>query len=410
MAVIILGEFVLEKNRERMKFLQLMQKSLTLLAVLVVWESHGFLSSSSSRRSRRSTSRLVQPSHSSSTSSSSSSSLGVSMEDRVTTMEASSIVESKKKNDDDDNEYSIIKKQDSARLSKAKQLLQQFTVEQQELPDSTSATTATATKSGTQNKNQDQNNVILVKNGRSTTTGGGIRTSTTMKIPSDSSSVIRNNSNNSNRQVMTNRNSKPRSNSSKSVKLKAKNNVQKQKQQLEEEEQDNNVVPDQFWSNGHLQGGDYVTRWARGVKVAEPLVKYDPVVAEKLLFKQPAKWVTRNAQIAFPTGYWALNVATDYLLGRSKQNRKQRAKQLLSVITNLGPAIIKGGQALSSRPDLLPSEYLEELQKLQDDVPRFSNRVAFQTVDEELGIAFEDVFELVEEEPVAAASIGQGTL
>jgi predicted unusual protein kinase regulating ubiquinone biosynthesis (AarF/ABC1/UbiB family) len=70
-------------------------------------------------------------------------------------------------------------------------------------------------------------------------------------------------------------------------------------------------------------------------------------------------------------------------------------------------AIIKGGQALSSRPDLLPSEYLEELQKLQDDVPRFSNKVAFQTVEEELGVAFEEVFELVEDEPVAAASIGQ---
>lgn len=65
------------------------------------------------------------------------------------------------------------------------------------------------------------------------------------------------------------------------------------------------------------------------------------------------------------------------------------------------------GQALSSRPDLLPSEYLEELQKLQDDVPRFPNELAFKTVEEELGMDFEDVFELVEELPVAAASIGQ---
>mmetsp|Transcript_15314 Transcript_15314/g.23326 ORF Transcript_15314/g.23326 Transcript_15314/m.23326 type:complete len:127 (+) Transcript_15314:50-430(+) len=50
-------------------------------------------------------------------------------------------------------------------------------------------------------------------------------------------------------------------------------------------------LPDTFWSNGHLQqgAGDYVTRWARGVKVAEPLVRYDPIAAEKLLFRQPAK-------------------------------------------------------------------------------------------------------------------------
>lgn len=104
-----------------------------------------------------------------------------------------------------------------------------------------------------------------------------------------------------------------------------------------------NVVPDQYWSNGHLQGGNYVTRWASGVKVAEPLIKYDPVAAEKLLFRQPAKWLVRNTQIAFPMGWWAAGVVTDYMVGRSKQNRRQRAEQLLNAITNLGPAIIKGG-------------------------------------------------------------------
>jgi hypothetical protein len=98
-----------------------------------------------------------------------------------------------------------------------------------------------------------------------------------------------------------------------------------------------NVVPDDFWSNGHLQGGDYVTRWARGVKVAEPLVRYDPVVAEQVLFKQPTKWLVRNAQIAFPLGFWAVGVVADYLLGRSKENRRQRARQLLDAITYLGP-------------------------------------------------------------------------
>lgn len=68
---------------------------------------------------------------------------------------------------------------------------------------------------------------------------------------------------------------------------------------------------------------------------------------------------------------------------------------------------IKAGQALASRPDLLPSEYLEELQKLQDDVPRFSNELAFATVETELGVNFDDIFELVVDEPIAAASIGQ---
>ena len=178
------------------------------------------------------------------------------------------------------------------------------------------------------------------------------------------------------------------------------------------------VVPDAYWNNGHLmdqpgsrnsggKGGGYVTRWAKGVNVAEPLVKYDPVAAEKLLFRQPAKWLTRNFQIAVPIGFWAAGVVFDYAVGSSKRNRRVRAQQLRKAITDLGPAIIKGGQALASRPDLLPSEYLEELQKLQDDVPRFSNEKAFKTVEEELDISFGDVFELVEDEPIAAASIGQ---
>ena len=178
------------------------------------------------------------------------------------------------------------------------------------------------------------------------------------------------------------------------------------------------VVPDTYWSNGHLDDTKlssskdelFVTRWARGVKVAEPLVKYDPVATEKVLFRQPAKWFVRNIQIALPLGFWAVNVVVDYFTGQQSKSerRRTRAEQLTKAISSLGPAIIKGGQALASRPDLLPSEYLLELQKLQDDVPRFDNKVAFRTVEMELGIDnFDDVFELVEPEPIAAASIGQ---
>jgi hypothetical protein len=162
------------------------------------------------------------------------------------------------------------------------------------------------------------------------------------------------------------------------------------------------LVPENFWSNGHLdenysRGKTIVTRWAKGVKVAEPLVKYDPIQAERLLFRQPTKWLVRNVQISFPMGLWAVGVIWDTVTGKSVPNRRARAQQLTRAISGLGPAIIKGGQALASRPDLLPQEYLEELQKLQDDVPRFSNALALQTVERELGIEqFSDVFELVE--------------
>ena len=184
------------------------------------------------------------------------------------------------------------------------------------------------------------------------------------------------------------------------------------------------VVPDTYWSNGLLDGSDVVTRYAfrQGVKIGEPLVKYDPIAAEKNLFQQPNRWLIRNIQIAGPFGWWAFGVVQDYLQGMNSGNpqerlqqqqqngerRRKRAIQLRKAISNLGPAIIKAGQALASRPDLLPSEYLEELQKLQDDVPRFSNELAFKTVEEELGVEnFFDVFDLEESEPVAAASIGQ---
>jgi len=171
----------------------------------------------------------------------------------------------------------------------------------------------------------------------------------------------------------------------------------------------NSPFPESFWTNGHLQSdrGSYVTRWTKGVKVAEPLVKYDPIKAERLLFRQPTKWLVRNVQIALPLSLWFTGVVSDIITSKEESNRRNRAKQLLKTLTGLGPAIIKGGQALASRPDILPSEYLEELQKLQDDVPRFRNKVAFDTVERELDINFDDVFELVEPEPIAAASIGQ---
>jgi len=121
----------------------------------------------------------------------------------------------------------------------------------------------------------------------------------------------------------------------------------------------------------------------------------------------PRQWLLRNVQIAFPFGIWVAGVLFDNFTGVEKKNRRHRAKQLNNIIAGLGPAIIKAGQALSSRPDLLPSEYLNELQKLQDDVPTFSNDIAFRIVEEELKRPFGEVFELVQPEPVAAASIGQ---
>ena len=146
---------------------------------------------------------------------------------------------------------------------------------------------------------------------------------------------------------------------------------------------------------------------AAKAEVAAPAVAYDPARSEAVLFRQPGRWLARNVRIALPFGIWAAGVLSDVALGTEARNRRTRAAELRDVIAGLGPAIIKAGQALASRPDLLPGEYLEELQRLQDDVPTFSNDVAFRIVESELGRPFDEVFELVEPEPVAAASIGQ---
>jgi len=73
----------------------------------------------------------------------------------------------------------------------------------------------------------------------------------------------------------------------------------------------------------------------------------------------------------------------------------------------LGPTYIKLGQILSTRPDLLPSEYIEELSKLLDAAPPVPSGEILAQLESELGTSAQDLFESFEMEPIAAASIGQ---
>lgn len=75
-------------------------------------------------------------------------------------------------------------------------------------------------------------------------------------------------------------------------------------------------------------------------------------------------------------------------------------------ITALGPAYIKFGQILSTRPDVVGSELSEQLQYLQDKLPPFSSSTARKMIEDELGIEIEQVFSEFSE-PIAAASIAQ---
>lgn len=95
---------------------------------------------------------------------------------------------------------------------------------------------------------------------------------------------------------------------------------------------------------------------------------------------------------------------------KSKETRKDTyltgPERLRSVLEQLGPTYVKLGQLLSTRPDLIPAEYIRELEKLQDSVPPFPFKQVQQVLDEE-GLRTEDVFASFSEEPLASASIGQ---
>ena len=79
-------------------------------------------------------------------------------------------------------------------------------------------------------------------------------------------------------------------------------------------------------------------------------------------------------------------------------------ERLRETFERLGPTFIKFGQIMAERPDIVPQRYVEELEKLQDDVPGFESEKAKQIVEEEIGL---DKFQNFEEEHLAAASIAQ---
>jgi ubiquinone biosynthesis protein len=93
---------------------------------------------------------------------------------------------------------------------------------------------------------------------------------------------------------------------------------------------------------------------------------------------------------------------------RSERYEKlTRPQRLRMAFEELGPTYIKLGQVLSTRPDLVPVEVANELAKLQDEVPPFSFDAVEQVVEAEFGKPSEKIFEELDQQPLASASIGQ---
>ncbi|KAH9745359.1 protein ACTIVITY OF BC1 COMPLEX KINASE 7 [Citrus sinensis] len=110
-------------------------------------------------------------------------------------------------------------------------------------------------------------------------------------------------------------------------------------------------------------------------------------------------------RILFDNAKWA------YLGGfsedKQKNRRRKTASWLRESVLQLGPTFIKLGQLSSTRSDLFPREFVDELAKLQDRVPAFSPEKARHFIKNELGAPIEQFFKTFEDRPIAAASLGQ---
>lgn len=136
-------------------------------------------------------------------------------------------------------------------------------------------------------------------------------------------------------------------------------------------------------------------------------MRYDPVAITEYYRHKPLQVLGRIIRVLWPSFVFALGLWWDRQRGRIGQNQQRRAIQLRQLLTKLGPAYIKIGQALSTRPDLVPPLYLEELSKLQDQLPPFPNQVAYQFIEEELGAHPDQIYAELSPHPIAAASLGQ---
>ena len=91
----------------------------------------------------------------------------------------------------------------------------------------------------------------------------------------------------------------------------------------------------------------------------------------------------------------------------ARVERLTRPQRLRMAFEELGPTYIKLGQVLSTRPDLIPMDFIQELSKLQDDVPAFPFKEVCKVVESEFGRPPQELFDSLEEVPQASASIGQ---
>lgn len=138
----------------------------------------------------------------------------------------------------------------------------------------------------------------------------------------------------------------------------------------------------------------------------DPDLRYEPDRHLRWLLLRPWVFLSRLVVVLFTLGRLAIEIVAQ---GNSADSSTQQrlARRILNSLTSLGPCFIKVGQALSTRPDLVRRDWLEELTRLQDDLPPFPCALARQTIRSELGAEIDELFDDFPGYPIAAASLGQ---
>jgi predicted unusual protein kinase regulating ubiquinone biosynthesis (AarF/ABC1/UbiB family) len=137
------------------------------------------------------------------------------------------------------------------------------------------------------------------------------------------------------------------------------------------------------------------------------LRRYNPQAIASYYNRRPWLIIWRALTIVWLFAGFLIGILLDRSVGNTEVNKYQRAEQLREILTQLGPTFIKVGQSLSTRPDLVRQDYLDELIKLQDQLPPFDNELAMQIIEAQLKQPVEELYKEISPRPVAAASLGQ---
>jgi ubiquinone biosynthesis protein len=127
--------------------------------------------------------------------------------------------------------------------------------------------------------------------------------------------------------------------------------------------------------------------FSRLLRIQSVLLAYGLDEEVKLPWLRPVRWLRRGFSKDFRPG--------------------SRAQRLRQALEELGPIYVKFGQALSTRPDLLPEDIALELVKLQDRVPPFPGEEAVALIEAEFNAKVSEIFAEFDLTPLASASVAQ---